>query len=358
MHPVALELLKQMRLPTKDLRSKSWDEFAAPAAAAARFRVHGLRQRRRRSLSLLAWPADDRALGRSDPAAVEGSDTEKWVAFREAFRTLENRIKIFTSLPIASLDRVKLQTQLDAIGKAPGTCIKRLTALAAEGIGSLLLAATVVGSGIMAERLSSGNVAVALLANTGATVAVLATLIALLGPVSGAHFNPAVSLVQAMGGKLAWSDTLGYVVVQLAGCCGGVWLAHGMFGLPWLQTATHVRAGWPQGLAEAVATFGLILVVLGHRRAEDAPWMVAAWIGAAYWFTASTSFANPAITVARSLSDTFAGIRPIDVPGFIVAQLIGAGLGLCTARLLFHAWADPGPDQAVAPTTTHAEAHP
>ncbi len=236
--------------------------------------------------------------------------------------------------------------------------MRRPTALAAEGIGSLLLAATVVGSGIMAERLSSGNVAVALLANTGATVAVLATLIALLGPLSGAHFNPAVSLVEAIRGKLAWSDTMGYIVVQVAGCCFGVWLAHGMFGMPWLQTATHVRAGWSQGLAEAVATFGLILVVLGHRRAEDAPWMVAAWIGAAYWFTASTSFANPAITIARSLSDTFAGIRPLDVPGFIVAQLIGAGLGLCTARLLFHGLADAAPDQPVTPAANHAGARP
>jgi glycerol uptake facilitator-like aquaporin len=234
--------------------------------------------------------------------------------------------------------------------------MKRPTALAAEGIGSLLLAATVVGSGIMAERLSSGNVGVALLANTGATVAVLATLIALFGPLSGAHFNPAVSLVQAIRGKLAWPDMAGYIVVQVVGCCAGVWLAHGMFGLPWLQAATHVRAGWSQGLAEAVATFGLILVVLGHRRAEDAPWMVAAWIGAAYWFTASTSFANPAITIARSLSDTFAGIRPLDVPGFIAAQLIGAGLGLYTARLLFQGSAEAVPDQAVTTAATQAGA--
>jgi len=148
--------------------------------------------------------------------------------------------------------------------------MKRLPALAAEGLGSLLLAATVVGSGIMAERLSSGNVAIALLANTGATVAVLATLIALLGPLSGAHFNPAVSLVQALRGRLAWPDAGAYIVFQIAGCCAGVGLAHEMFGLPWLQTATHVRAGWSQELAEAVATFGLILVVLGHRRAENA----------------------------------------------------------------------------------------
>lgn len=207
--------------------------------------------------------------------------------------------------------------------------------LAAEGIGSLLLAATVVGSGIMAERLAGGNVAVALLANTAATVAVLATLIALLGPLSGAHFNPAVSLVQALRGKLAWRHLAPYVLVQVAGCCAGALLAHAMFELPLLQTSAHARAGPAQWLAEAVATCGLLLVVIGHRRSEDAPWMVGAWIGAAYWFTASTSFANPAITIARSLSDTFAGIRPGDVPPFIGAQLVGALAALVLARVLF-----------------------
>ncbi len=187
--------------------------------------------------------------------------------------------------------------------------------LAAEGIGSALLAATVVGSGVMAERLAGGNAAIALLANTGATVAVLATLIALLGPISGAHFNPAVTLIQAIRRVLPWREAGAYAVLQVLGCCLGVVIAHAMFELPWLQSSAHVRAGVSQWLAEAVATFGLLLVVLGHRRAEDAPWMVAGWIGAAYWFTASTSFANPAITIARSLSDTFAGIRPTDVPG-------------------------------------------
>ncbi len=205
----------------------------------------------------------------------------------------------------------------------------------AEGLGSALLAATVVGSGIMAERLSGGNAAVALLANTGATVAVLATLIALLGPVSGAHFNPAVSVIQALRGRLAWGDTALYTVVQIAGCCVGALLAHVMFELPVWQAAAHVRTGSAQWLAEGVATFGLLLVVLGHRRSEDAPWMVAAWIGAAYWFTASTSFANPAITIARSLTNTFSGIRPVDVPGFMVAQFVGALSALAVARLLF-----------------------
>jgi glycerol uptake facilitator-like aquaporin len=209
--------------------------------------------------------------------------------------------------------------------------------LAAEGIGSLLLAAAVVGSGVMAERLAGGNTAVALLANTGATVAVLATLIALLRPISGAHFNPAVSLVQAARRALSWRDAVSYTVIQIVGCCMGVILAHAMFDLPWLQSSLHTRTGASQWLAEGVATFGLLLVILGHRRPENAPWMVAAWIGAAYWFTASTSFANPAITIARSLSDTFAGIRPSDVPGFIAAQLVGALLALLVARFLFSA---------------------
>jgi glycerol uptake facilitator-like aquaporin len=210
-----------------------------------------------------------------------------------------------------------------------------LQKLTAEALGSLLLAATVVGSGIMAKRLAAGNGAVALLANTGATVAVLAALIALLGPISGAHFNPAVSLVMALQRRLPWSEAAGYAGVQVVGCCAGAVLAHMMFALPLLQAATHVRAGAAQWLAEFVATFGLLLVVLGHERPRDAPWMVAAWIGAAYWFTASTSFANPAITIARSLTNTFSGIRPIDVPGFIGAQLLGALAALALARLLF-----------------------
>jgi glycerol uptake facilitator-like aquaporin len=213
---------------------------------------------------------------------------------------------------------------------------------AAEALGSALLAATVIGSGIMAERLAGGNVALALLANTAATVAVLAALIALLGPVSGAHFNPAVSAIEALRRRLSPRDAIVYTVLQVAGCCAGALLAHAMFELPLLQASTHVRTGAAQWLAELVATFGLLLVVIGHRRAADAPWMVAAWIGAAYWFTASTSFANPAITLARSLSDTFAGIRPADVAGFVLAQCAGAGLSFMLARWLFAAPAPAG----------------
>lgn len=230
--------------------------------------------------------------------------------------------------------------------------------LAAEGLGSLLLAATVVGSGIMAERLAGGNVAVALLANTAATVAVLAALIALLGPVSGAHFNPAVSVVQALRHALPWSEAAQYAAVQVLGCCLGALLAHAMFSLPLAQASLHARSGPAQWLSEAVATFGLLLVVLGHRRSEDAPWMVAAWIGAAYWFTASTSFANPAITIARSLTDTFSGIRPIDAPGFIVAQIGGGLLALLVARPLFGLATVPRSNHGMAEQPIQADGDP
>jgi glycerol uptake facilitator-like aquaporin len=224
--------------------------------------------------------------------------------------------------------------------------------LASEGIGSLLLAATVVGSGVMAERLAGGNAAVALLANAGATVAVLAVLIALFAPVSGAHFNPAVTLVQAIRSKLTWQEAIAYGLVQIVGCCAGALLAHAMFELPLIQHSLHARAGPAQCLSEGVATFGLLLVVLGCRRSEDAPWMVAAWIGAAYWFTASTSFANPAITIARSVSDTFAGIRPQDAPAFILSQLTGALLAYVVAPRLF---SPQGSAQSAPKDAAHTE---
>jgi glycerol uptake facilitator-like aquaporin len=206
--------------------------------------------------------------------------------------------------------------------------------LTSEGLGSFLLAATVIGSGIMAERLSNGNLAVALLANTAATVAVLATLIALLGPISGAHLNPAVSVIEALRRRLPIAKAMGYIVVQIVGCCLGAVLAHAMFEMPLIQTSIHLRAGPAQWLSEGVATAGLILVVIGCSSPNEAAWRVAAWIGAAYWFTASTSFANPAITIARSLSNTFAGIAPVDVLPFIASQLAGALLGLIVAGIL------------------------
>lgn len=198
----------------------------------------------------------------------------------------------------------------------------------------MLLATAVIGSGIMAQHLAADG-AVALLANTLATVAALAVLIAIFAPISGAHFNPAVSLVLLLRGRLRPAAAAMYVAAQLLGCWLGVLLAHAMFELPLLQAATHARAGHGQLLSESVATIGLIAAVLSCTTSRQAAWRVPAWIGAAYWFTASTSFANPAITVARSLSDTFAGIRPVDVLPFVAAQIVGALAGLALARWLF-----------------------
>lgn len=199
-------------------------------------------------------------------------------------------------------------------------------ALAAEALGTALLLACVVGSGIMGERLAGGNTAVALLANALATGAGLVALILAFGPVSGAHFNPAVTLCDAWLGGLAWRRVPGYVAAQIAGAFAGVAAADFMFGLPVFFVSHHARTGSSQWFSEFVATFGLLAVIWGcaRRRAAAAPFAVGAYITAAYWFTASTSFANPAVTFARSVSDTFAGIRPSDAPAFAVAQLAGA----------------------------------
>jgi len=199
-------------------------------------------------------------------------------------------------------------------------------ALLAEALGTMLLLAIVIGSGIMAERLSGGNTAVALLANTAATVGGLYILIEVFGPVSGAHFNPAVSLVMMLRGALPRSHALAYIPVQLGAAIVGAMLAHAMFDLPIEQVSTKLRTGQGQWIAEAVATAGLLLVIL-RAPAGKASAMVAAYIGAAYWFTASTSFANPAAAVGRMMSDTFAGIAPGSVPGFIASQLVGALIG-------------------------------
>ena len=208
--------------------------------------------------------------------------------------------------------------------------------LAAEGVASFFLFAGVIGSGIMGEALAGGNVAVALLANTLATGAILFVLITMLGPISGAHMNPAVSLVAAVRRELGWGDAAAYVAAQLAFGILGAWAAHVMFDLPVLQLSDKARSGPGQWTGELIATFGLILTILGtvrHRRAW-VPASVALYISAAYWFTSSTSFANPAITVARSLTDTFSGIAPADAPMFILAQLAGAGLAALVARHL------------------------
>jgi len=212
----------------------------------------------------------------------------------------------------------------------------KLHAAAAEAVGTALLLATVVGSGIMADRLSAGNVAVALLANALATGAGLYALIVTLGPVSGAHFNPVISLVSSWHGTLRLRSLGIYIGAQLLGAVAGVVAAHAMFGLPLLQVSRHVRPTLGEGIGEMIATFGLVLVVLlaSRFRKEAVPLAVAAFITSAYWFTSSTSFANPAVTLARALTDTFAGIAPGSVPLFISAQLAGAALAGTFARWL------------------------
>jgi glycerol uptake facilitator-like aquaporin len=206
----------------------------------------------------------------------------------------------------------------------------------AEGIGTALLLATIVGSGIMGERLAGGNVAVALLANTLATGAALVALFLAFGPLSGAHFNPAVTLADASLGGTPWREVPAYLLAQVAGAFAGVAAADAMFELPAFSASRHARTGPGQWLSEIVATFGLLAVIWGcsRRRPSAVPFAVGAYITAAYWFTASTSFANPAVTLARAATDTFAGIRPADVPGFVVAQLAGAALATAALRWL------------------------
>jgi glycerol uptake facilitator-like aquaporin len=209
--------------------------------------------------------------------------------------------------------------------------------LVAEALGTGLLVAFVIGSGIMAQNLTA-DVALALLANTLATGAGLVVLISVLGPLSGAHFNPAVSLVFALRGELPGRDAVLYSIVQVAGGIAGTLLAHAMFALPLFEASTKMRTGGAQWLSEAVATFGLVAVILAGLRfqRQALPWLVGLYITAAYWFTASTSFANPAVAIARALSNTFAGIRPLDVPGFIIAELAGALVALGLMSWLLH----------------------
>jgi len=225
--------------------------------------------------------------------------------------------------------------------------------IVAEAVGTAFLLAAVVGSGIMGEQLAGGNVAIALLANTLATGAALVALILAFGPISGAHLNPAVTLADAWQGGLTWQEAAGYIAAQILGAFGGVAAAHGMFGKPLFSASRHVRAGGAQIFSEFIATFGLLSVIWGcvKLRAQAVPFAVGAYITSAYWFTASTSFANPAVTMARAASDTFAGIRPADAPGFVAAQLAGAA----AATLLFR-WLIPSlPREASAVLVPHPE---
>ena len=229
--------------------------------------------------------------------------------------------------------------------------------LAAEGIGTAFLLAAVVGSGIMAERLAGGNVAIALLANTLATGAALVVLIAIFAPISGAHFNPAVTLFFTLRRELTVPDALVYVAVQFCGALLGVFAAHAMFGAPILEVSHKLRDGPGQAVSEFVATFGLIGTIAGGARYRPSltPALVGLYIAAAYWFTASTSFANPAVTVARSLTDSFAGIAPSSVPVFIAAQIVGACAGLLAFNWLFAGHQLKNASQAASIVTTVSE---
>lgn len=231
-------------------------------------------------------------------------------------------------------------TEIDKLDTQALKRMSRARRLVAEGLGTTMLLAVVVGSGIMAERLAGGNVAIALLANTIATGAGLVALILMFGTISGAHFNPVVTLSEAWQKNVAAGDVVPYVVVQVVGAFAGVAAAHAMFGEPVFQASEHVRSGASQWWSECVATFGLIGVIIGCSRSRPGitPFAVAAYITSAYWFTASTSFANPAVTLARAATNTFAGIRPSDTPGFIVAQLAGA-----TAATALFTWLYPAP---------------
>ncbi len=226
-------------------------------------------------------------------------------------------------------------------------------AVVAEFLGTALLLAGVVGSGIMAQRLAQGNDALALLANALATGFLLPVLILLFAPFSGAHFNPVVSFVETLSGRLHVRTLALYSFAQTAGALAGTWLAHGMFALPVLQLSTHARTGTAQWASEGVATFGLVLIVLLRRQisAGVLPWAIGAYIAAAYWFTASTSFANPAVTFARALTDTFAGIRLADAPAFMLAQFAGALAALLVSRWLLH----PSPSPSLSQTSPHAD---
>ena len=216
--------------------------------------------------------------------------------------------------------------------------------LASEALGTGLLVATVVGSGIMAEKLAGGNVALALLGNTIPTGAILVVLILVFGQISGAHMNPAVSLVMAIRKDLPWRELLPYAVAQIIGGCLGTLAAHGMFDLPLIQYGIKARTGGAQWFAEAVATFGLLVTILGVLRykVEAIPVAVGLYITAAYWFTASTSFANPAVTIARAFTTTFSGIAPVDVPMFVISQIVGALIGLGVMGWIFAANAEHG----------------
>jgi glycerol uptake facilitator-like aquaporin/protein-tyrosine-phosphatase len=338
--PEAIAQLESARLPTEGLSSKSWEEFAKPDAPKLGF-VFTVCDNAAKEVCPI-WPGQPLTAhwGVPDPAAVTGTPEEIERAYRSAFMTLERRIGLFLSLPIAAIDKLAIQREIPK-HRTPMN-LDLPVRLTAEFLGTAFLVAAIIGSGIMGERLSGGNVAIALLANTIATGAALVALILTFGPLSGAHLNPAVTLADAIEHGITWQEALGYIAAQCAGGLSGAVVAHLMLELPTYSFSTHPRNGPSQVLSEFVATFGLLAVIRGcSRRTPSAvPYAVSSYITAAYWFTASTSFANPAVTIARAFSDTFAGIRPKDAPLFIAAQLAGA----LAATILFR-WLVPRPEQ-------------
>ena len=321
-NPFALKVLEYLNYPTDGMRSKSWEEFAAPDAPVMDFVFTVCDNAAGESCPV--WPGQPMTAhwGIEDPAAVEGMNIEKEAAFVAAFRYLKNRIGVFTNLPLRSIDKLSLGTKLREIGRLEGATHPHPKArlmdtfdlsrrLAAEALGTGILVATVVGSGIMAETLTK-DVALALLCNTLPTGAILVVLITVLGPISGAHFNPAVTLVFTGKRELPPQEAVLYVVAQIAGGIAGTMAAHLMFALPVVDFSMKTRTGGAQWFAEFVAAFGLVATILAGIRFQRTavPWLVGLYITAAYWFTASTSFANPAVAIARSLTNTFAGIRP------------------------------------------------
>ncbi len=333
-HPETIRLLQSLGYDVSGLRSKSWSEFADPGAPLLDF-VFTVCDNAAGETSPV-WPGQPMTAhwGVPDPAEAKGTSTEIALAFKEAYRMLERRIGIFVVAALAlarSIEPAKkaarnrpAQRDHRESGRAD---VKTPLAqrIVAEGLGTAFLLAAVVGSGVMAARLSGGNGALALLCNTLPTGAILAVLILTFGPVSGAHFNPAVSIAFALRGELPARAAAVYIAAQIAGGIVGVWAAHAMFDLPLWQVSLTVRAGPGQWFAECIATFGLLLTIFGcvARTPAALPYAVGLYITSAYWFTASTSFANPAVTIARSLSNTFAGIAPANVAAFIAAQLAG-----------------------------------
>jgi glycerol uptake facilitator-like aquaporin/protein-tyrosine-phosphatase len=335
-HPETIRLLQSLDYDTSGFRSKSWSEFAAPGAPPLDF-VFTVCDNAAGEVCPI-WPGQPMTAhwGIPDPAAATGSPAEIALAFKDAYRTLHQRIGVFIALPLRSLDQLSsLQNRLKDIGRMQGAERAELMPSPAqrtfaEWLGTAFLLAAVVGSGIMAQKLAGGNGAIALLCNTLPAGAILVVLILIFGPISGAHFNPAVSLAFALRGELPWSTAGLYIAAQVAGGIIGVWTAHLMFELPLWQFSITVRTGPGQWLAEAVATFGLLLTIFGcvARTPAAVPYAVGFYSTSAYWFTASTSFANPAVTIARALSDTFAGIAPASVLAFVIAQFFGMGLAV------------------------------